>query len=142
MVSIRTAYSPRERVQVSSDKPSLTVQSSKDECDINNILKKYVKTQLMDHVNVHQGSYGDYTSVQDYHTSVQQVMAAEEMFMSLPSGLRKRFGNDPAEFLAFVEDEANVDEARKLGLIPGDVNRVEAPEGAGEAQKEPFVEAK
>ena len=29
----------------------------------------------------------------------------------------KRFGNDPQAFMRFVEDDANYDEARRLGLV-------------------------
>lgn len=40
------------------------------------------------------------------------------MFDTLPSKLRLRFGNDPAEFLSFVEDPANDQEMIDLGLKP------------------------
>jgi phage internal scaffolding protein len=39
------------------------------------------------------------------------------MFNDLPSSIRSRFGNDPAAFLDFVNDEGNADEMIKLGLI-------------------------
>ena len=39
--------------------PSLTKQSFKDECNINNIMSKYMKDGLIGHVNKHQGRYDD-----------------------------------------------------------------------------------
>jgi len=127
MVLIRTAYSEPVRVQYDDDTPSMTIQSAKDECDINKILAKYLRTRLLDHVRENQGQYGDFTSVQDYHASVQQVREADEMFNSLPSDLRKRFSNDPGSFLSFVGDEANRDEAMELGLIPKPVVEEDKP---------------
>jgi len=41
------------------------------------------------------------------------------MFNDLPSSIRSRFGNDPAAFLDFVQDENNADEMVKLGLTEG-----------------------
>lgn len=143
MVSIRTAYSPPVKVQIDFPNPSLTVQAAKDECDINKILKKYMRTRLMDHVNANQGVYDDFTSVQDYHTSIEQVRRADEMFASLPSGLRNRFKNDPAEFLAFVGNSENRDEAISLGLIPRPADWIDPsrrPENASNEEAEKAAE--
>lgn len=108
----------RPRVQVFNDPdaPVLTKQCFKDECDITKILAKYRKTGLIDHVNRFQGHYGDFSSAQDYHASLNQVLQANDMFMTLPSDIRTRFDNDPGKFLAFVEDPANAASMVELGL--------------------------
>lgn len=116
MAIIRKPYEPRERVQLVNKDPSLTKQSMKDECDINKILTKWEKTGVLNHLNTFQGDYGDYLEVQDYHTSLNQVKAAQEAFMSLPAQVRHKFENDPANFLQFVGDPANLDEMVELGL--------------------------
>ena len=36
--------------------------------------------------------------------------------MTMPADVRARFNNDPALFVDFCSDEANLDEMRKLGL--------------------------
>lgn len=95
---------------------SKTVASAQAECDINNILAKYKKTGLIEHARQHVGHYGDFTGIQDYQTSLNQVMAAQAMFMSLPASLRSRFSNDPGQFLDFVINPANEAELIKLGL--------------------------
>lgn len=95
---------------------SMTKQSFKDECDINNIMKRYEKDLLLEHVNRFQGRFGDFTGAVEYHEACNIVMRAEEMFMALPATVRARFENDPAAFLAFATDEKNKEELYNMGL--------------------------
>lgn len=90
-------------------------QSFKDECDINNILKKYQKTGVVDWLAKHEGTYAD-VSAFDFMSAQMTIVEAKRMFGDLPSSVRKRFSNDPAEFLLFMEDDSNLEEAIKLGL--------------------------
>lgn len=115
-MNFKDAYSRVPKVQVEFLDPTLTKQCFQEECDINEIMKKYDETGVVEHENRFKGDYGDYISVQDYHTSLNQIIAAEEMFDTLPSKLRLRFANDPAEFLSFVENPANEQEMIDLGL--------------------------
>ena len=107
----------RKRLQLDFPDDGLTQQHFKDETDINNIMAKFAKTGLVDHVNKVTGSYGDFSTVQDYQLHLDQVMAAQTAFMELPSQIRRRFDNDPAHLLAFLNDPANRDEAVALGLV-------------------------
>jgi len=108
----------RNRVTVDfTGEQSRTKQAFKEECDINNIVKKYQKTQAITHTNSIQGQYGDFSNVNDYHDALNSVMAANDRFMALPSSIRARFSNDPAELIKFVSNESNYDEAIQLGLI-------------------------
>lgn len=121
----------RRKVRKDFDGPkgvSLTKQSFKDECDINVLMRRYEKTGLVDHVNTHQGNYGDFINAPDFHSAMNQIMAAEDMFMSLPSRIRARFANDPAAFLEFAQDPSNAEEMQSLGLIPAPAP--EEPAGA------------
>lgn len=113
----------RPRVGLEFTKPSLTKQSFVREADINVIMARYEKDGLIAHVNRVQGSYGDFTDPPEYQEALNKVIAAQDMFMSLPARIRARFGNDPGEFLAFVQDEKNVPEMVKMGLA---VERVPA----------------
>lgn len=94
----------------------LTQQCFKKECDINHILAQYQKTGLVHHVNTYQGRYDDVTGDVDFQTALNTLKSAEDCFMSLPSGIRKRFDNNPAEFLSFVTNPDNADEVVELGL--------------------------
>lgn len=107
-------YSRRMPTVLSGE--TMTKQEFTDECNVNNILKKYEKTGLIDHLNRYQGQYGDVALAVDYQEALNTVMEAEEMFMSLPSSIRNRFDNDPAAFLAFTENPANEAELIEMGL--------------------------
>lgn len=95
---------------------SLTQQHFKDECDINNILRQFNVTGLLPE-NALSPRYGDFTGISDYHTALNQVIAAEDEFMRLPAELRARFENDPAQLIEFLENSENKNEAIKLGLV-------------------------
>lgn len=97
--------------------PSLAQQSMKDICDINKIMAKYHKTGMITHLAKKRGQYVDLSSVKDYQTSLQTVIDAQAAFMTLPSGVRKKFQNDPQEIIAFLADPKNKQEAIDLGLI-------------------------
>ncbi|AXL14679.1 internal scaffolding protein [Microviridae sp.] len=81
-------------------------------------MAKFAKTGLIDHVNKYQGSYGDMPDSVDLQENMNQVREAEEMFLSLPSELRKDFNNSAFEFLAFCQNPENEEEMRDMGLLP------------------------
>ena len=114
----RTPYTGHVSVPFETTGLSLTKQSFKDECDVNNILKNYNKTGVMPE-NFDPGEFRDVTGI-DYQESMQMVASASSMFNELPSALRKRFKNDPAELLSFTSDDKNIEEAHKLGLLRDD----------------------
>lgn len=94
-----------------------TKQSFKDECDINNIMKRYNATGAITHLNMRTPEYGDFSSPLDFQSALNTVMEGEAMFADLPSYLRDRFGNDPKQLLEFLADDANREEAIKLGIV-------------------------
>ena len=61
--------------------------------------------------------YGDFTTVADFHAAQNIIAEATQSFDLLPAALRKRFDNDPAKLLEFLEDDSNREEAIKLGLV-------------------------
>ena len=102
---------------------TLTQQHFKDECDINNILRQFNVTGLLPEAPL-SPRYGDFTGISDYHSALNQVIAAEDEFMALPAQIRSRFDNDPAKLIDFLDNQENKDEAIKLGLV----NNVELPQ--------------
>lgn len=98
--------------------PGLTKQSFRDECDINRIMKRYAQSGTLPPGL--PGTYGDFTGPGELLDAYELVKNAEEQFNALPSALRERFHNKPAEFLAFVGQEKNREEAEKLGLLRPD----------------------
>lgn len=96
--------------------PSLAVQSSADEQDINKILERYALTGQLPGQPQYEPTYGDFTGIGDFHAAMNTVRAAEEAFMTQDALVRARFNNDPGAFLRFFQDPANQEEAIKLGL--------------------------
>lgn len=98
--------------------PSLTKQDQADACDVNRIIRQYSATGVWSHVNerAQQGAYVDLSSAPEYQDALNVIARSNEAFESLPAAVRERFQNDPARFLDFMADSANVDEAIKLGL--------------------------
>lgn len=96
--------------------PSLTEQSHKDSCDINKILERYARTGELPTMINSDPRWGDFTDVPSYQKALEIVGHAQDQFESLDAPIRKRFGNDPQEFLAFASDPKNLPEMVKLGL--------------------------
>lgn len=104
------------RVQVVFDESEgRTKQAMRDECDINFIMKKFIKTGAVEHGNKFSGDYGYATSV-SFHDAMNLISKGESMFSELPAAIRLRFENDVPSFLDFVQDPANAEEMVSLGL--------------------------
>lgn len=111
-----SAFGPKNKVRIDMDgQETRTHQSGKDECDINKLMEKYVKTGVLDHQKEHGENYGFATSI-DLLEALTTVKTAENMFNALPAKIRTKFDNNPGEFLDFVQDPANEAELIELGL--------------------------
>jgi phage internal scaffolding protein len=117
------------REQIFFDDPSLTKQAFKDECDINRIMRRWLKDGVVTHLSSAAAVYRDVSSDIDYQVVMNQVIDLQDSFMNLPSNIRKRFSNDPLNLLDFIQDPDNAKEAVELGLVS-------APEVADLAVKE------
>lgn len=113
---IRSAYSTKPQVQIYFEGKGRTKQSFKDECDINHIIKRFMKTGVLDFVAKHAPQYGDVTGI-SFTMALDTVAKAQSLFADLPAKLRARFGNNPAEFFEFIQDDTNKEEAQRLGLL-------------------------
>jgi len=97
-------------------------KSFKDECDINNILKRWGITGQVP-IPEKLPMSGDFSGIDDFHSAMNAVRDAETAFMHLPPELRKRFGHDPQELVAFLDNGENRAEAEKLGLVAKPVEK-------------------
>ena len=114
---IRAPYT-RERQITTIEGPTMAQQHFADECDINKIMAKYQRDGLVTHVAKYQGKYDDYTVMPDFQTALNTMKDAEEMFLSIPSEIRREFDNDPGKFVEFATDPENIDKLREMGLAP------------------------
>ncbi|AGT39929.1 portal protein [Marine gokushovirus] len=147
MIEFRSAYSPRLRVALDQSIPdpktgeiqvSMTKQEFAQETEINNIMARYEKTGILDHVKEHAG-YANFPAPVDYQDALQMTIDAQLAFDALPARTRREFHNDPLEFLSFIEDPDNVDRMRDLGLLNDPVE--EASEEADPSPREVPPEA-
>ncbi len=110
-----TAYGPKTKVRTETIGLTRTHQSGKDECDINLIMARYVKTGTLDHQKQHGDNYGFATSI-DLHEALSTIEQANSMFNDLPSSIRTKMQNDPGQFLDFVQNPDNEAELITMGL--------------------------
>lgn len=97
--------------------PRRTKQAFGEDSDVNAIMRKYLATGILPHVNRAPPRYGDFTGVEDYHEALVKVRTAEQLFSELPAKVRDHCRNDPAEFLDLVFDPARRPECVELGLV-------------------------
>lgn len=142
-------YVPHDRVITPLSDEMITKQEFKAECDINNIIKQFQMTGIVNHINNAQPIFDDLPDSIDYQESIAIARRAEEAFDALPSKVRDYFGNDPQRFLAAFNDESQIGKLRELGLVqplPDEAMRIpQAPSfGAtpGEAAPAPKPPAK
>lgn len=132
-----SAYSEKLKVKLATGSDSVTQQCFKQECDINFILSKARKTGLIDHVNMYKGDYSDVSNVPTYQEALQVINDASQAFSTLPSDIRKRFSNDPQEFLDFVHNPDNIDSMIEMGLMKPSASVVEPAPQPVPTQPEP-----
>ncbi|AXH75311.1 MAG: internal scaffolding protein [Microviridae sp.] len=115
---IKSNYSPKLKVSISFQQNSpFTKQSFKDECDINLLMARYMRTGELPNINERAPEYLDTTTGYDFQAAMQLVAEANSLFQDLPSRIRNRFQNDPAAFLDFCSDENNRPELAAMGLL-------------------------
>jgi phage internal scaffolding protein len=102
--------------KISYFKPTKTQQHEANNMNINEIMSRYNKTKMAP-VTYCTPQYGDFSKVNDYHTSLNKVINIQNEFMELPANIKKRFKNNPANLINFMNDNENYHEAIELGLI-------------------------
>lgn len=139
MIEFRKAYSQLS-VGVDCSGDGMTKQSFGEQCDINVVMAKYVRTGLLEHVNERAAVFDDFSGF-DFARSMNVVVKANEMFDNLPAEVRLRFSNDPAQFVEFCQNSENREEAVRLGLIPKPAQSVSEPVSPAQAGSEPVGQA-
>lgn len=135
---IRRPYDTVDRVQLrfnfdKDEEPedyekslSMTQQQFRDECDINNIIKQYQVTGLLPEPDK-VPSYGDVSDLPSFQEAQAIIMEATDRFNALPSNIRARFDHNPGNFIAFMDNPDNLQEAVDLGLATIKTPDVQVP---------------
>lgn len=113
-----------EKPGIKFDQPSQTLQSFKNDADINCIIARYENTGVLVDPTVpvsRTPQFGDYSEMPSYQEAQNVIVAANNAFYSLASNIRERFGNDPAAYFEFVQSlekgSESYAEAIRLGII-------------------------
>jgi len=112
---VRDETTPYKSPGVITSGKTRTDRSQKEDCDVNQIVARFHKTGVLPGINA-QRVYSDVSDSMSYHDAMNVVARANEQFNSLTAEVRKRFSNDPAQFLEFFNDPKNDSELVKLGL--------------------------
>lgn len=103
----------RRPVRFSSSMPSQTLQSDLQATLIPNIFQAHGVS-----FETRTPMFGDFsTAPMSLQDAYNRILEAQAGFADLPSNVRARFGNDPMQMIAFLNDPANRVEAEKLGLV-------------------------
>lgn len=106
----------RRRVVTVNDLPSMTDQSYKEATDAKNVVKTFLKTGLVTHINKSASYFADVSDIEDLYESMSKVKAVEKYFMELPAELRKKLDNDPRKLLEVIVDPEKQQLQEELGL--------------------------
>lgn len=125
-MKFNTRYNPPVSPALSFEQPSMTDRSFKDECDINNIVERCIRTGFPPDPGT--GQYADYSSMPaTLQEAFDMIDDAGEKFAALPSETRKAFDNDPLQFLLSFQDPAKKDLLVAHGLIDVPAMSPQAP---------------
>lgn len=120
---IREPRPPQDRPYGETFDPEkdCTKQSFAEECNINNILDRFIRTGVIDHVSKFGAVYGDFGTGAEFQEHMMQIANAQNMFNELPARARQYFNEDPAQFLDYVNgDEVTVEKLHELGIASPD----------------------
>lgn len=111
-------YKPGMKIKpVTVTGPEGARQEFREETDMNVIMRRAMNTG---HLPVRADivpTFADVSEIGDFADVQRRVQAARDAFMALPPEVRFRFNNRPEDLIAFVSDDANREEAIKLGLV-------------------------
>lgn len=113
-----------EKPGVKFTEPSATLQSFKDDADINCIIARYENTGVLVDPSVpvsRTPNFGDFSDLPTYQEAQNVIIAAKNAFDTLSAKIRERFHNDPAAYYDFVRSlekgSEDYDEAIRLGIV-------------------------
>lgn len=111
----------KSRLKLDASLPKLTDQSDAKDADINAIMERYKKTGMLPQYKEKIGQYLDNTQIPTFMDAHDLVVQAQELFLQIPSPIRKLMDNDPANLENFIKNKDNHDILREYGVL----NKVE-----------------
>ncbi|WP_176202978.1 hypothetical protein [Salmonella enterica] len=122
-----TRYAPPPSPGVVFEEPTMTQQHFRDECDVNKIVERAIRTgDATVFTSDQRGEFYDAGAITDYADAMAMIDDVNDDFNSLPSALRFQFDNSVSKYVEWMCNPLNWDKARELGLLSGG----ETPEGS------------
>lgn len=108
---IRHAYfkgetKQRNRPTIKTGK-GLTETSHKDDCDLNLVMKRYVRTGVIPMFNQRnkEPRYEDVSMYGDFQSAMNKIAEGKRLFAELPENVRDYFDNDPNALMSATEEQ-------------------------------------
>lgn len=141
-IKVRTRFDERERVfSPSTAGTGRTKQEFRNDADINSIIAKYRRTGVLP-PSAHRSAarFGDFSQIPDFTEMCARVDAARDLFLALPSAVRKAFDHDPGKFIAATQSREGMEKLVELGIA----KKIEPilPPGSGAADPAPASKKK
>ena len=103
------------RVRKTEGLPSMTVKSYANDVNIHSIVARGLPSLPTD---TRKAMYGvNERDMLDFEGSLKAQADAKSFFETLPADFVAKFHNNPHEFIEYISDPLNKDEATKLGLF-------------------------
>lgn len=116
-INVITNPHARVRTMINCSEPKLTDESQSKSTNINLIMDQYRRTGMLPMYKPKQALYIDETLIPDAISSFNVVNEARELFLQLPSKVRKAMDNDPRNLEAFIADPENKEFLLKHGVL-------------------------
>lgn len=124
----------RRSIKLNCNEPSLTDQSMKEVSNINTIMKNYEKTGMLPQMSKKVARYIDNTGVPSLTEASEALAQARELFMELPSQVRKEMDNDPTKLVEFIQNPRNQEFLVEHGVI---LKQAKSDEGGSKEPESP-----
>lgn len=96
---------------------SKTDETLLDEVNVNSIMAKFKKTGQLTHLSQRIMKYADMSNITTLGDALDIITKSREDFLQLPSEIRAKFGNDPIQFVEYVNNPENFEELTEMGLL-------------------------
>ena len=119
----------RKRTGMKFTQPSMTDQSFKDDCNINNVVDRHGRIDPEAIINRRQGQYTDASEVPQLQESLNAGIAEGQIMLQANPELQRLANNDPRQVEKVLADPENRELLIKAGIFnkPEPVPAVPAP---------------
>ena len=102
MKKIEVRDNGTKRVSTINSLPSKTDPSYKEDCDANEIMRRFKRTGMVTHLAKIKGKFADVSDVPDLLEGMERIEEAKDLFLNIPAKIRKKFDNDVSKFYQYL----------------------------------------